>query len=255
MGIIDSCLWNRSHPDVWKRSLLSSKRSLMTGDGVRMLRGASHLSVLNCGSTSVESPTQLPETLRRLSMLVEEQGLKRSEILNPRELAARTALPENTVRILLKGDHPPADTVNDRVRARIKALADAHLSRSGRRMSDLAADIGDRLGVSDYWARQVCDGKKVPSVEFLRGLVEYFRVVGEEAFFTAPAGDALNRALLPILQRLERLESDPVTALMGKYGVRATDLRRHGTMTPEQLERLLEGVIKSVIPTGEDTSR
>lgn len=35
---------------------------------------------------------------------------------------------------------------------------------------------------------------------------------------------------------------------MDRYGVRATDLRRHGAMTPEQLDRLLEGVIRSAVP-------
>lgn len=198
----------------------------------------------------VESPTHLPETLRRLDALAEEQGLARSALLDPRELAARTALPERTVRTLLKGGTAPADKVNDRVCARLRTLADAHLARTGGRMSDLAADIRERLGVSDYWARQVCAGKKVPSVEFLHGLVEFFGVEGGEAFFTAPAADALDRVLLPVLRELEGPDGqrDPIRALMDRYGVKATDLRRHGAVTPEQLDRLLEGVIRSAVP-------
>ncbi|MER6030901.1 hypothetical protein [Streptomyces sp. NPDC001851] len=201
----------------------------------------------------MESPSQLHETLRRLTALIEERGLKRSELLNPRELAARTALPETDVRVLLKGGTPPADKVNDRVRTRIKALADAHLTRTGRRMSDLAADIGSCLGVSGYWARQVCDGRKVPSVAFLHGLVEYFGVEGGEAFFTAPADEALNRALFPALVRLENPHTDPVQALLDRYGVSTTDLRTNGSLTRGQLERLLEGVLRSVLaPEGEN---
>ncbi|WP_405877190.1 hypothetical protein OG762_02010 [Streptomyces sp. NBC_01136] len=203
----------------------------------------------------MEPPTQLPESLRRLNALIEEQGLNRSELLDPKEMADRTALPESTVRTLLSGGTVPADTVNDRVCARINTLANAHLDRTGRRMSDLAADIRERLGVSDYWARQVCDGKKVPSVEFLHGLVEYFAVEGGEAFFTMPAADVLDRVLRPVLQKLENPESDPVQALMAKYGVRDMDLRQHGSMTPEQLDRLLEGVIRSVVPPQEDPAR
>ena len=197
-----------------------------------------------------EPPTHLPETLRRLGTLAEEQGLTRSDLLDPRELAARTALPESTVRILLSGGATPADKVNDRVRARLRTLADAHLARTGGRMSDLAADVREHLGVSEYWARQVCAGKKVPSVEFLHGLVEFFGVEGGEAFFTAPAADALERVLLPALRTLERRseQPDPVRALMDRYGVEAADLRRHGAMTPEQLDRLLEGVIRSAVP-------
>ncbi|MFI6655971.1 hypothetical protein ACIBL8_10740 [Streptomyces sp. NPDC050523] len=197
-----------------------------------------------------EPPTHLPETLRRLGALAEEQGVTRSDLLDPRELAARTALPESTVRTLLAGGATPVDKVNDRVRARLRTLTEAHLARTGGRMSDLTADVREHLGVSEYWARQVCAGKKVPSVEFLHGLVEFFGVEGGEAFFTAPAADALERVLLPALRTLERRseQPDPVRALMDRYGVQAADLRRHGAMTPEQLDRLLEGVIRSAVP-------
>ncbi|WP_330343242.1 transcriptional regulator [Streptomyces sp. NBC_00557] len=151
----------------------------------------------------MESAPSLPETLRRIEAHIQDRGLQRSEVLNPRELAARTALPETTVHVLLQGGTPPADTVGDRVRCRIKALADAHMTRHGGRMSDLAGEISRRLGVSEYWARQVCDGRKVPSVEFLHGLVDFFGVEGGESFFTAPAAEALSRVLLPVLRRLD----------------------------------------------------
>ncbi|MGW0330433.1 hypothetical protein ACWD0J_00930 [Streptomyces sp. NPDC003011] len=43
-------------------------------------------------------------------------------------------------------------------------------------------------------------------------------------------------------------EPDPLRELLTRYGIRDMDLRRHGTMSPEQLERLLAGVIRSVLP-------
>ncbi|MFC8851658.1 hypothetical protein [Streptomyces sp. H23] len=193
------------------------------------------------------SPSPLSETLRRLDRVVQEEGV-RTKLLDAAELACRTALPVSTVRSLLQGGTPPDDSVNDRVRTRIAALAEAEMAATGKRMSDLASDISERLGVSGYWARQVCDGKKVPSVELLHGLVEYFGVEEGEAFFTAPAADALNRVLLPVLHGLEEPENDPVLALMDRYGVRSADLRAHGSLTREQLERLLEGVLRSVVP-------
>ncbi|MFC8735050.1 hypothetical protein [Streptomyces sp. NPDC057176] len=193
------------------------------------------------------SPSPLSETLRRLDRVVQEEGV-RTKLLDAAELARRTALPVATVRSLLQGGAPPDDSVNDRVRMRIAALAEAEMAATGKRMSDLASDISERLGVSGYWARQVCDGKKVPSVELLHGLVEYFGVEEGEAFFTAPAADALNRVLLPVLHGLEEPENDPVLALMDRYGVRSADLRAHGSLTREQLERLLEGVLRSVVP-------
>ncbi|MFI7870011.1 hypothetical protein [Streptomyces salinarius] len=193
------------------------------------------------------SPSPLSETLRRLDRVVQEKEV-RTKLLDAAELACRTALPVSTVRSLLQGGTPPDDSVNDRVRTRIAALAEAEMAATGKRMSDLASDISERLGVSGYWARQVCDGKKVPSVELLHGLVEYFGVEEGEAFFTASAADALNRVLLPVLHGLEEPENDPVLALMDRYGVRSADLRAHGSLTREQLERLLEGVLRSVVP-------
>lgn len=196
----------------------------------------------------METAPALSGTLRRLRTLVEERGLDPSELLDPDGLAEHTALPPATVRALLDGAAPPADSVNDRVRSRVRTLARAHLARTGGRMSDLVSDVSQRLRVSEVWARLVCDGKKVPSVELLHGLVGFFGVQGGEAFFTAPADEALDRALLPVLEGLQGPAADPVQALMDRYGVRATDLRRHGSLTREQVERLLEGVLRSVVP-------
>ncbi|WCN05061.1 hypothetical protein [Streptomyces sp. M92] len=201
----------------------------------------------------MEPVPPLYETLERLEALITEHGLDRTDLLDPAKLAAQTALPEDAVRVLLAGGSLPADTVNDRARARISTLATAYLRATGRRMSDLASELHLRLGVSEIWARQICDGKKVPNLEFLHGLVKFFDIEGGEAFFTAPADETLNRVLLSTLRRLE---SDPVQALLDRYGVRGTDLRAHGSMTRRQLERLLEGVFRSVLPEeGEDNRR
>ncbi|MGW1895098.1 hypothetical protein ACWCP6_33385 [Streptomyces sp. NPDC002004] len=148
-------------------------------------------------------------TLERLEALCRERGMDRSELLDPGALAARTALPEDTISVLLRGGRVPADTVPSRVSARIKALADAYLTHTGKPMSDLAGSISRQLGVSAFWARQVCSGTKVPSVELLHGLVGFFGVEGGEAFFTAPASEALNRALLPMLAALQQTPVRP----------------------------------------------
>ncbi|KPI20505.1 hypothetical protein OK074_1334 [Actinobacteria bacterium OK074] len=182
----------------------------------------------------------LSETLARCEALVQGRGASRAELLDPGKLAAVTALPEAAVRTLLRGGEPPADTVNDRVRTRIKTLADAVLERDGTRMSDLAGGISRQLGVSAFWARQVCSGEKVPSVELLHGLVDFFEVEGGEAFFTAPAAEALNRALLPTLAALETAEptdtaADPLAAVLrGHDDVRALALRQARDLSPER---------------------
>ncbi|MGW5336023.1 hypothetical protein [Streptomyces bauhiniae] len=196
-------------------------------------------------------PPPLAESLARIEALVVERGLDGEELLDPAALATRTALPQETVRALLAGEEPPRDTVNDRVRARIRTLAAARLASSNRRMADLAAEMHTRFGVSQMWARQVCDGKKMPNVELLHELVGFFGVAGE-AFFTLPADEALDQVLRKIIARFE---NDPLQALMDQYGVRSTDLRTHGSPSRRQLERLLEGVFHSMTTDEEGERR
>ncbi|WP_051576436.1 hypothetical protein [Streptomyces sp. Tu 6176] len=200
-------------------------------------------------------------TLERLRSLVQERDAAHPDPLDPEALAAGTALPEATVRTLLDGGEPPADTVNERVRTRIKALADARLQRTGTRMSDLAGDISRQLGVSAFWARQVCSGEKVPSVELLHGLVGFFGVEGGEAFFTAPAPEALNRALLPVLTALRPARSaagpsadpsvdplsDPPAGALSRYGdVRGVALRQAHGLPPERWH-VLNATLKALL--------
>ncbi|MEU7428006.1 hypothetical protein [Streptomyces sp. NPDC040750] len=189
---------------------------------------------------------KLPETLRRLQECVDEHD--RSKLLDPASLAAKTALPHGTIQALLSGQDVPADAVEDRVTARIKALAEARLVETGRRLSDLVAEVSTQLGISQVWARKLLCGEKMPNVPLLHGLAEFFHVDGGEAYFTAPPADALNRVLLPMLRQLEVPESDPVQALMKRYGVVTTDLRRHSSMSQQQLEQVIASVIRSVVP-------
>lgn len=205
------------------------------------------------------SAPSLPETLERLTALVEQRDLERSNLLRPKELAAQTALPEEVVRTLLQGGAPPADTVNDRVRTRIKVLSDAHLARTGRRMSDLAGSISRQLGVSAVWARQVCSGDKVPSVELLHGLVDFFGVEGGEAFFTASAPEALNRVLQPILTGLKTASKRPegpeaadllAPALEQFDDVRGVALRQARDL-PEERWNVLNATLKALLELDE----
>ncbi|MFF1411567.1 hypothetical protein ACFVX6_17565 [Streptomyces sp. NPDC058289] len=199
----------------------------------------------------------LHATLERLEAIAQERKLTWSELLDCKDLAAKTALPEDTVSTLLRGGEPPADTVNERVRERVKALADAYLVRTGKRMSDLAGSISRELGVSAFWARQVCSGEKVPSVEFLHGLVRFFGVGGGEAFFTAPASEALNRALLPVLSALQPTSeglddaTDPLAAVRLEYDdVRGIALRRARDLSPDRWS-VLNATLKALLELDE----
>lgn len=202
----------------------------------------------------MDPASRLPETLERLEVLVQQLGRTRSDLLDPQELALRTALPEETVRILLQGGEPPADTVNERVRARISSLADAHLARTGERMSDLAGHVSRRLGVSGFWARQVCTGEKTPSVDLLHGLVGFFGVEGGEAFFTVPASEALNRALLTVLAGLAPAQEGAVVPLAGVRSrhddVRGIALRRARDL-PEERWHVLNATLNALLELDE----
>ncbi|WP_234337133.1 hypothetical protein [Streptomyces xylophagus] len=180
--------------------------------------------------------------------LINEQGLKRADIFDSQVLAARTALPDVVIGRLLKGRKPPADSVNERVCARLKVVSSAYLARTGKRMSELAADIHAELGISDVWARNVCEGKKTPNIDLLHHLAAYFGVEDGERFFTAPADEALNRVLLPTLRQLEVPETDALALLLRQYGVETAHMRQDGSMTREQIERVLKGVLQSVLP-------
>ncbi|MEU9662704.1 hypothetical protein [Streptomyces chartreusis] len=201
----------------------------------------------------MKSTPPLTETLRRLDQLTRDRGLTLDDVLNPEDLAAGTALPEQHVRLMLKGGRVLEDTVNERTCARLKVVAAAHMARTKTRLSELVADMHLRLGISEYWARQICEGKKVPNIELLHGLVEYFEIEAGEPFFTNSADKALNRALLPILQRFEP-DDDPLDAMLARHGVVQTDLRLHGALNAEQ-RRLLMGVLYSVLSPEGDTKQ
>lgn len=196
----------------------------------------------------------LPQTLERLDALVRRLGVQRSEVLDVRDLATRTALPEDCVRALLRGDEVPEDTVNERVRARIKVLADAYLARTGKRMSDLAGRMERDLGISGVWARSICTGKKVPSVELLHELVRFFKVEGGEGFFTDPAPEALNRALLSVLASLQPVPAEhsdnPMTVLAADGDVRGLALRQARELSPERW-RVLNATLKALLELDE----
>ncbi|MGV4985746.1 hypothetical protein ACVB8X_06760 [Streptomyces sp. NRAIS4] len=193
----------------------------------------------------MENPLQ--ETLERLNRCIEEQNLSRSDLLDVGSLAGRAALPESTVAALLRGEDVAAGTVEERVTTRIRALASTRHGGDRRKMADLVNEMVDQLGISAPWARNVLNGDKMPNVRLLHDLAKFFDVDGGEGFFTRTPAESLNRILVPVLERYEKPQpQDPILELMKQYGVVRTDLRRHGTMTPEQFHRLIDGVLKSL---------
>ncbi|MFC7991993.1 hypothetical protein ACFUV2_22050 [Streptomyces pilosus] len=197
----------------------------------------------------------LHETLSRLERCITEQGLSRSELLNPAILAERTALSEAVVLDLLQGGDGAPGGIEQRVTSRVRALTAAHLERTGQRMTDLVSDVARHLEVSPRWTRMLLTGEKMPNVALLHHLASYFNVAGGEAFFTASPTDALNRELTTILLQYEPQEQDPLKALLAKHGVVAADLRLHGgPLSPaqlEQIDQIVGNVLRTILPLGD----
>ncbi|MFI6341103.1 hypothetical protein [Streptomyces sp. NPDC050535] len=194
----------------------------------------------------------LPETLQHFEALIAKQGLDRSSELNPETLARKMALPVDTVHLLIEGGSPPADTVNDRVCARIKTLADARAG-TPRDKTLLVAEVAERLEVTVWWARQVVEGKKTPNVDALHHLSDFFGVEGDERFFTASAEDALTRILVARIQELEDPAEDPLDAVMREFGLVTADLRQYGSMTKPQFRNLLGGILSGLRAPSEES--
>lgn len=186
----------------------------------------------------------LPDTLRRLR----GHGARRD--LDPKKLAAKTALPEEVVRALLQGKDLPQQKVEERVCARIAAVAEAYRVRTKTRPAELVSEVADRLQITTVWARKLLTGEKMPNVTLLDELVDFFEIEGGQKFFTAPPAEALNRVLLLALRKYEDPNADPMTALLAKHGVSA-DLRAHGVVTTDELEKFVVDLIRSVVPPEE----
>jgi transcriptional regulator with XRE-family HTH domain len=199
----------------------------------------------------VELP--LDETLRRLERRITEGKLDRRKILNPGELAAKTSLPLATVQALLRGKGVPEEPFKVQVTGRIATFLTMYMNRdekSKRTETQLVAELHQNLGLSKEWVRQIVRGQKVPSSEALHELAVYFKLDGQETYFTSAPATALNRELTRILHRYEAPERDPIDALMERWGVKSTDMRLHGGggKNKEEIARLLEAVFKTVLP-------
>lgn len=193
--------------------------------------------------------SHLHETLRRLDECLGERRLSRSDVLDPANLSAKTALPVDTVHALLRNEAVPPGNVEERVTSRIKALTAARLERTGKRMADLVTEVAAYLDISPRWARMLLTGEKMPNVTLLHDLANFFDIEGGEAFFTASPAEALNRVALQVLNEYET--PDPLKALLERHGVVGTDLRLHGDLTPEQLkqvDQLLGNVLRTILP-------
>lgn len=193
----------------------------------------------------------LPDTLDRLDRLLAETSASRDEELRIDDLAFRTALPEATVRTLLNRETVPEDTVEERVCARIAAIGAAYITVTGKRAADVRREVAVAMGRSTEWARQLLAGQSVPNLSNFVALRSYFdeglRLDLDAEFFTAPAEEALSRALQPIVQRLGG--HDPLEAALAEMKVRSID-HRAKDMSSRQREALAE-FIRAVVAPGE----
>lgn len=133
----------------------------------------------------------------------------------------------------------------------MKTLAGTWLALTGKRMSDLASSISRELGVSGFWARQVCaPGKRCPAWNFCTAWWASSRSTAERR--SSPSRTP-NRALLPLLVRLELTSTDPrepedplVMAWAGFNDVRNFALRQARDVPPERWN-VLNATLKALM--------
>lgn len=173
----------------------------------------------------------LSNTLARLEERISDARLDRAEVLDVRDLSARTALTEGEIQALLTDDGArlPADDIESRIRRRVRVLHETRLAASGRKRGEVCKEIADALSISPEWARQLLLGKKMPNVPDLTALAAFFGVEQGTGFFTDPAPIVLNRELRRLLEDLggaeESAEDGPLVRFATRHGVVTLALR------------------------------
>jgi hypothetical protein len=191
----------------------------------------------------------LSSTLDRIDRLLQEKQADRDKELDVDDLAFRTALPKSTVQALLNREPAPQDELEQRVCARIAAVGTAYLDTTGKRAADVRREIAAAVGRSPEWARLLLAGQSMPTVPNFVAVREYlqrglpFEI--DEKFFTAPADEALSRALQPVVERLGG--HDPLEAVLAELQVRSVD-HRAADMSTRQRVALAEFIRAVVTP-------
>ncbi|WP_327357835.1 hypothetical protein [Streptomyces sp. NBC_01304] len=190
--------------------------------------------------------TPLTITLERLDGLLGELGLARDEVLDLDELAYRTGVHPPDLTALLERREVADEDVGERARKRFKFLYETRRTDSG----ELYAQdfIAREIGVSRGWISALLHQGKEPNIRHAERLERFFDV--PSGFLVAPARQALDRELRPILENLiSRLPvtGGPLAAVAAKHGVRHYALRQKIDQLPPQQISLLSAIVDTML--------
>ncbi|MFF7751128.1 helix-turn-helix transcriptional regulator [Streptomyces sp. NPDC007971] len=175
---------------------------------------------------------RLAETLKSLHFAAGgPERLAEAEAVDVAALSLQTGIERHVVAALLGGGRAEETSVPARVRGRLDFLRVHYLRKDGKPYSqqELAAIAGvTRQTLSEWYKRGL------PSLEAAERLRQFFNLT--PGFFTTDEPTALNLALVPVLQELER-KSDPLGPLRTKAMYRLA--RRAPSMPDGALEGLL----------------
>ncbi|MFI1763028.1 helix-turn-helix transcriptional regulator [Streptomyces sp. NPDC020800] len=175
---------------------------------------------------------RLAETLKSLHFAAGgPERLTEAEAVDVAALSLQTGIERHVVATLLGGGRAEETSVPARVRGRLDFLRVHYLRKDGKPYSqqELAAIAGvTRQTLSEWYKRGL------PSLEAAERLRQFFNLT--PGFFTTDEPTALDLALVPVLQELER-KSDPLGPLRTKAMYRLA--RRAPSMPDGALEGLL----------------
>ncbi|GAA2254489.1 hypothetical protein GCM10010232_49500 [Streptomyces amakusaensis] len=188
---------------------------------------------------------RLAEVMRRVEVLVAETGLDRDAFLNASDLAVRSGLDEDRVRLLMADERiPPAEDFDAEVVRRIRLCQATRLKEEVNehgqqvRRPYTIAEIAGWAGMTPQWFHKLLRTPKAPNLEHAAALAELFGVRLE--FFTAPPALALALVLeSEVLPRLESYRVDPFAALSQEFGLSDVAARSGGGGDPRALLGLI----------------
>lgn len=195
----------------------------------------------------------LAATLSRIDGLLSDLGQTRGDVLDIDQLHRETGVAPDVIDRLLRGEEVAEEPFGDRVRYRIQHLRDTRRRPDGARPS--YQEIAKSFGLSGAAISAIIksSAQSGPLAATQAGIETYF-FGRPNGFLSVEAVPALDAALQPILQRLQReaqlaagRRSEPEAAWLSDYDdVRGVALRQAHAL-PEKQWRVLNAALTALL--------
>ncbi|MEV8037846.1 helix-turn-helix transcriptional regulator [Streptomyces sp. NPDC086182] len=177
--------------------------------------------------------SRLGATLRRIAAANGFQIEDLSDILDIKDLAHCSGVPQEDVRALLEGRNVEDTDLPTRIRQRLHFVRDTHPRPDGKPYT--LSELADIAGTSRQWLSEWWNGRGMPNMEHAENLRRHFDLPA--GYLTATPQEALNASLQRVLQDAE-VTVDP-KARMRDAGIIQLAERAAG-LSAHQREKLLD---------------